>query len=426
MSDPAAYALEALSAGGADQAQSRWTTTETHELNAEWDEVSLLRTTSDERLELAAIVGGRKGTLIGNHLGSAELDSSVVRVLELARASRPDPAHDIAPGSEPAAFESGPEEPDLDGLFDRLQEFLAHCAEHHPRTVLTGANFDFTRTTTVLRNSNGVDLRSTTGAYRFVALFSSQRGAQVSSMNYSMCLTRDLDTPVAELGSFERLLRESGEQLDPGRVPEKFVGDVIVTPDCLESFLLPVMGFLGDRALIRGTSVFRDKLDAEVASPSLTVRSLPVSDELAQPAFFTRDGFLAEDATLIERGVLRSFLLSLYGARKTGGRRASTDGGSYVVDPGATSLDDMVASVDRGVLLSRFSGGRPSDNGDFSGIAKNSYFIEAGQIKHPLGETMVSGNLLSALHRVAHVSREQVHFGYGRHPWVQLQGMTIS
>ena len=54
-------------------------------------------------------------------------------------------------------------------------------------------------------------------------------------------------------------------------------------------------------------------------------------------------------------------------------------------------LDDMVADVEKGVLITRFSGGRPSDNGDFSGVAKNSYYIEDGEVKFPLSETMVSG-----------------------------------
>ena len=38
----------------------------------------------------------------------------------------------------------------------------------------------------------------------------------------------------------------------------------------------------------------------------------------------------------------------------------------------------MVKNIDRGLLVTRFSGGSPSDNGDFSGIAKNSFYIQNG------------------------------------------------
>ena len=50
-----------------------------------------------------------------------------------------------------------------------------------------------------------------------------------------------------------------------------------------------------------------------------------------------------------------------------------------MVDPGEQSYDDIVKNVDKGILLCRFSGGVPSTSGDFSGVAKNSYYIENGK-----------------------------------------------
>ena len=43
--------------------------------------------------------------------------------------------------------------------------------------------------------------------------------------------------------------------------------------------------------------------------------------------------------------------------------------------------------------FAQFSGARPAENGDFSGVAKNSYYIEKGKVQFPVSETMVSGNL---------------------------------
>ena len=95
--------------------------------------------------------------------------------------------------------------------------------------------------------------------------------------------------------------------------------------------------------------------------------------------------------------MLTSFLLDQYGSRKTGLARAVTGGGSWVVEAGTTPLDEMIADVKAGVLITRFSGGRPNDKGDFSGIAKNSYYIEDGAIAYPISETMVSGNMAALL-----------------------------
>lgn len=426
----ARHAVEALLGAGADHAQCRYSETDKHELNAELNEPSLLRSTFDRGLELTAILEGKKASLRVNETTEAAIARAASSLVELARASRADPANAIAEAQPPASFDTGPEAPDLGALHTRLEEFLHHRAANCPQTTLRDAHFDFTRTATAIANSNGVALEGRSGVYTFSAIFSARQGADVSSFNYTATQSRSIDTPVAELGSFQRLMRQTGEQTRAGRMPGldhggKFVGDVIVTPDCLGSFVSPMARYLGDEALVSGTSVYRDRLGERVADASLTLRSNPRADHAAAPCFFTRDGYVTEDATIVSGGVLRMFLTSDYGARKTGHPRASTDGEHWEVDPGDASFEALVGGVERGVLLCRFSGGRPSDAGDFSGVAKNSYAILDGKVGPPLSETMVSGNLVLLLEQIG-VSRERVDFGYARYPWVRLQGVTIS
>ena len=78
-----------------------------------------------------------------------------------------------------------------------------------------------------------------------------------------------------------------------------------------------------------------------------------------------------------------------------------------MVDPGKYTLDEMMGSVERGVLLCRFAGGMPSESGDFSAVAKNSYYIENGELKYPVKEIMISGNLLDLLNSIKRISSER-------------------
>ena len=91
-----------------------------------------------------------------------------------------------------------------------------------------------------------------------------------------------------------------------------------------------------------------------------------------------------------------------------------TGGGAWVVDAGATPLDAMIRDVKAGILITRFSGGRPNDKGDFSGIAKNSYYIENGAVAYPISETMVSGNMAALLTNIVAISvrARGLRFGY--------------
>jgi PmbA protein len=97
-----------------------------------------------------------------------------------------------------------------------------------------------------------------------------------------------------------------------------------------------------------------------------------------------------------------------------------------IIDPGKTALDDIIKSVQQGVLLSRFSGGSPSDNGDFSGVAKNSFYLKDGEIQYPISETMVSGNIVDMFNNIENISKDTVNFGDEIFPWIHFGGITVS
>jgi len=172
--------------------------------------------------------------------------------------------------------------------------------------------------------------------------------------------------------------------------------------------------------------VYKDKLGEVIADSKLSLHSMPLSKELSGNYFVTGDGYKAQDCTIIEKGVLKTFLLSLYGANKTGKKKAVNSGGCYIIEPGNVKFNDMIKNTDKGLLLCRFSGGNPSDNGDFSGVAKNSYYIENGEIKYPVSETMISGNLVEMIKNIVSISSERINTGYQIYPWIKFDGVTVS
>ena len=129
---------------------------------------------------------------------------------------------------------------------------------------------------------------------------------------------------------------------------------------------------------------------------------------------FTGDGYRAEDVTVIENGVLNCFLLNLYAAKKTGRPVTKNTGFNVVMEPGDKTLEEMIASVDRGLIVGAFSGGEPGANGEFSGVAKNSFYVENGKIVGAVTETMVT------------VSKEQVCDGGSVLPYMASAGIVIS
>jgi len=65
-------------------------------------------------------------------------------------------------------------------------------------------------------------------------------------------------------------------------------------------------------------------------------------------------------------------------------------------------------------------------SGDFSGVAKNCFLIEKGEIKEALSETMVNGNLAEFLMNIKALSKEVVKDGSSVLPWVAIEGVGIA
>lgn len=86
----------------------------------------------------------------------------------------------------------------------------------------------------------------------------------------------------------------------------------------------------------------------------------------------------------------------------------------------------MIRDIERGLVIARVSAGSPSASGDFSGVAKNCFLIENGEIKEALSETMINGNLAEFLMNIKALSREVVKDGSSVLPWVAIEGVGIA
>lgn len=128
--------------------------------------------------------------------------------------------------------------------------------------------------------------------------------------------------------------------------------------------------------ILDGTSVWIDKMDKQVTSDKLSVRIDPHDDRIVRGETLTFDGFKSEGYDFIKKGVLKNFIINYYTSEKTGYRMAANGGNNTIIEAGETSYEDMVRNIEKGIIIDGFSGGYPAVNGDFSGVAKNSFLIE--------------------------------------------------
>ena len=183
--------------------------------------------------------------------------------------------------------------------------------------------------------------------------------------------------------------------------------------------------FCGD-AFRKGISPLCGKLNEKIFSEEIEIIDDPNDSRAVQRYAFDDEGCPAKRKTVVEKGVLKSFILDLYASRKTGRPVTKNGGLSAVMEPGETPLKDIIAQVDRRLIVGGFSGGEPGANGEFSGVAKNSFYVEKGRIVGAVTETMINGNIESVFKNVLAVSKEQVWDGYSALPYLACGGIVIS
>lgn len=420
----AAIVARAL-AGGADAAQATCTTRAHFGIEFENRAISAVHSTRDAGLALTVFRGGKRGTATANGTDPAAIDGALEAALAASAAGLADPANDIADAPTEPESVHGHAQPDRDAMMQSVADCIDELERRYPRIRYKNSGYAFDVGERAFANSRGVMQCERRAHYGFGIAFVAKDGHDTSSFNWAGGTSVTPFARLLDAGVVRRVLDEALASLDPRPVPEKFVGDVIMTPECLAGFVGMLAGALGGGALLAGTTPYKDRQGERIADARFSLLNRPRAAEFALSAAFDDYGVPTRDLDVVRDGVLTDFLVDFQMARKLG--RPQTAGRwNLVVPSGETPLADIIANTRRGLLLCRFSGGVPTANLDFSGVAKNSFYVEDGAICQPLIETMVSGNLQDLLQNVRAVSRESVNFGDSRYPYLAAGGVTIS
>ena len=412
-------------AAGADEAQVRLSYEEGVEVDFETKRISLLRTTRQDDILLTVFKSTRKGSAAIAGRAADAAARAVDEALAAADAAPPDPANGIAVSEPRPPTAYGAAEPDREQLVDAARGHIDRMARDYPAIVTRNAYHRFNRTRRSFANSHDVVRQETRGRYSFFTLFAARRNGHATSFNYHGVSSYVPFAQLAQVGALPQLYGDMVRSFDPQPAPGKFVGDVILTPDALyEMVIPPLTRALSGYSLLSGTSPYCDRRGQVIASPAFSLLNRPTPGYFPEGIDFDGFGIPTSDLDVIKDGVLNDFLVDFYISRKLGIKQTAV-WSMFVVPPGQKSVAQIIGETKRGIILTRFSGGMPGDNLDFSGIAKNAFYVEDGKLRYPLSETMISGNLRDLVLAIRDVSQETVNFGSAEYPTVAAGGVTI-
>lgn len=425
----AQYGIKALLSGGADEAGCSVTLSQLKEFNFESDRFTLYRSNTNHSVSMISIEDGRYATLAGNNISEEGLNAQAKLCLDTGKSSPQDPCRRMAPEGREIKTKEGSMEYDEEKLFARCTELIGSVKEKYPTIILEQFITAYQKQESCAVYSNGGVYESKSGFYSASLMYTAKNGEKSSSFYYRGLLLPDLESPWIEIDGMDDDFRKVSVQWDSRALDASFEGTVLMIPNQVEDIFYSVISnFCGDSGLMLETSLWKDKLGEKVADESLNLRIEPLNPNFLGGSRHTDEGAEAENYTIIENGVLKSFALSDFAARKKDLKAApnSEAPGYMVIDAGDESLEEIIGSIEKGILVMRLSGGEPAANGDFSAVAKNSFLIENGEIKHPLREVMINGNLGDMMNNIKAISKE-TRGGYKyKIPFIAFGPMFIS
>ncbi len=185
---------------------------------------------------------------------------------------------------------------------------------------------------------------------------------------------------------------------------------IILTPKAFSGLVRIVIGGLNGRSVWKGISPLGDKKGEKLFSSGITLTDDPTDEDSPFSYPFDDEGVPGRKKTLIERGVITTFVNDLrYSERlkeePTGnGTRgfASLPSPSFsniIVEKGSESIESLIAGSGEAVLVDQFIGLGQSNTltGDFSANLDLAYLIEKGEITGRVKDCMISGNLFELL-----------------------------
>lgn len=189
--------------------------------------------------------------------------------------------------------------------------------------------------------------------------------------------------------ALERVLRRLGQKKAKSG---KYT--MVVEQQRTGQLLGPMLNALYGSSLQQKDSFLLDKLGTKVASGLFTLRDEPHVVGANGSRYFDNEGVATRPMTIFDKGVLQTYFIDTYNAKKMSVAPTISSPSRLVLEPGSKDLDGLVADVEQGILVTGFNGGNSnSTTGDFSyGI--EGFLIENGKLTQPVNEMNVTGNFI--------------------------------
>jgi PmbA protein len=431
--------ISMASKAGADAADAILVDTNSLSVGCRLGKIESLEGAESGDLGLRVFIGKQQAIVSATDRRTQTLQQTVDRAIAMAKAAPEDDFcgladSDMVTTNWPQLDSADDVEFTSDSLIASAREAEEAALAVRGVTNSEGAEVGATRAKVTLVASNGFLGQYCRTSYSLSAAIIAGDGVQMER-DYdfaSRVFAADLPLP-ASIGkkAGERAVKRLGSRKMPtGQWP------VVLEPRIAGSILGALSSAISGANVARGTSFLKDALGNTIFSPSITITEDPFRARGLRSRPFDAEGLLPQKRTIIDKGVLTTWLLDLRSARqlrmKSTGHASRSPGGTpspsisnAYIEAGTLSSTELIKDIKEGFYVTELMGmGINGVTGDYSQAA-SGFWIENGVISFPVSEMTIAGNLKNMFKHLTAANDLEFLRGIDS-PTLRIEGMTVA
>jgi PmbA protein len=407
--------LDYAKKAGAEASEASLASRESISAEVRMGELEGMEREEGRSVALRAFLGKRQAAASSTDLSAKGLQVLAARVVEMAKAAPEDPYCGLlegryrADGNHPDLEQSDTARPSPEQLLELAKRCEAASLAIPGVGNSSGGGASFDTSHFVYATSDGFEGAESGTSYSLGTQPVAERGDDMER-DYEYRTRRFF----GDLGSPEEIGRIAGERTARrlgARKIESTKASVIFENRLAGRIIGPLFSGINGASIARGTSFLKDKLGQRVFAQGFCVHEDPFVKRALGSRPFDGEGGAVKAATIVEDGVIQTWLLNSATARQLklepNGHATSGHGGppgigtsNLFVKPGTLDLVGLMGEAGKGLFVTdMFSPALNMNTGDWSvGVA--GYWFENGEVQHPVSEVTVAGNLLDIFARL--------------------------
>lgn len=425
---------------GADQADAILADGESTSISFRLGELEQLERSEGGDIGLRVLVGKKQAIVSSSDRSPEALSELVERAVAMAKTVPDDEFIGLAEPDQlatalPYLDMCDPEDISTEDLIE-----AAKACEDAARSIdgvsnSEGASANWGRSRVAIAASNGFQraYESTGGSFSASVLAGDVETGMETDYEYTTAVyAADLKSP-AEVGRIagERAVRKLGaRKIKSGKFP------VVFEPRTSRGLLNHFLGAINGSSVARGTTFLKDSMDTAVFADGVSIVEEPHRARGLRSKPCDAEGLANTGHTLIDKGLLTTWILDLRSARKLGltptghaSRGPSSPPSPSVTNvnlvPGSQTPEALIGEIEQGLFITdAFGQGVNGVTGDYSrGVA--GFWIEDGELAYPVNEITIASNLKDMFMALTPANDLELRYGLDC-PTVRVDGMSIA